>query len=220
MDRPVQTIVSQPAIVLKPLRLPEDVALPNQTPIRLVSDSGDTEATVVRKPAIPTSAPQPDKEPEAERTPPPPMLLNDAKLSEFAQESPPTIRGQVSGVRDSLGERPPLPQGPIADSSAIADQLTAPIVESTAQAQENNPAAEESKTKPLTNGALLIVTVGALGLLVYFIAIAFDYRQRWMESLTAQNNRLVPAFDDATFGFGYHDDSELYDAPRFRGFAE
>jgi hypothetical protein len=153
------------------------------------------------------------------------MLLDNAKLTELAKESLDTIRGQAPAFKDALDEamsvRPPLPQGPPDDPSVIAEQLTAPtpLVETTSNIQGNDQGTNELKTQQAANGVLLTVTVCTLGLLFYCIAIAVDYRQRWMQSLASQNSRLTPTFDDAVLsGFGYHDDVDLYTGSSFRRF--
>ena len=219
-----QEIVEIPAPLLpfEPLRplmeRPASESLPPPT----------TTSTAVHKLAIPLSAPAPDEEPEllpSVLIPPPPMSVNDTPLSPFVPEPPSTLRGQSPEFRDALDEamsvRPPLPQGPIGDPSAIPEPLTRlpSVVESTAKAAENDPVVGELKAKKLTSGVLLIVTLVSLGSLFYFVAIALDYRQRWMQSLISQNNRLMPGFDDTVVGgYGYHDDMDFYAGPRFQSF--
>ena len=227
----VLTTVWEPSVdtrivstVFRPLRVVEGVVSPEkplaESSIRPASD------LVVYKPAIPLSAPTPEEESAPPTlTPPPPMPLDDAKISLFAQESLSTFRGQAPGFKSALDEamstRPPLPQGQIGDPAAIPEPLTQPptVVEPITTVEETDLAASGLKAKRWTNGVLLLVTVIALGSLFYFIAIAFDYRQRWMQSLISQNNRLTPNLDDAVLGgFGYSDDGDFYGGPRFQSF--
>ncbi|MDR2762718.1 MAG: hypothetical protein LBB88_08975, partial [Planctomycetaceae bacterium] len=41
----------------------------------------------------------------------------------------------------------------------------------------------------VVNGWLLVATIVSIAALVYVAIIAFDYHQRWIQSLTAQNDR-------------------------------
>ncbi len=231
----------------------EPTAPPPFKPIRpifeLSASETVSEPTVVRKPAIPKSAPLPDPEEVVVTTPPPPMPLavpkydavqpeigNDETFADQRNETPTvprsTLRGQSPAFKDALDEamstKPPLPQGLIGDPSAIPDKL----VESPNTAGESlipldpvkqsnaDPAAAELKTKQLTNGVLLLVTVITLGLLVYSITIAWDYRQRWMQTLTTQNNSFTPTFDDPALGglSCYSHEVDPYDSPSFHRF--
>jgi hypothetical protein len=129
-----------------------------------------------------------------------------------APVSSPTIRGQSSGIasetKEILEERPAHPQG-LADISTIDSKLIAENEETLennntpTQITENNSAAisEENKHKNENqangvNGVLLLATIISLAMLIYAVIIAFDYHQRWMQSLTTQNRRFSSLTDD------------------------
>ncbi|MDR1142453.1 MAG: hypothetical protein LBL62_12230, partial [Planctomycetaceae bacterium] len=50
------------------------------------------------------------------------------------------------------------------------------------------------------NGILLLATIISVAMLIYAIVIAFDYHQRWIQSLTAQNNRFSGLSDSGFSG--------------------
>ncbi|MDR2344804.1 MAG: pentapeptide repeat-containing protein [Planctomycetaceae bacterium] len=47
----------------------------------------------------------------------------------------------------------------------------------------------------VVNGWLLVATIISIAALVYVVIIAADYHQRWMQTLTAQNDRYISADD-------------------------
>jgi len=177
-----------------------------------ISHPVELQRVVVRRLAIPESAPiADDDEPAVSITPTPPPPYAEIPFDSV------TVRGQSSGSLNALNERPSPPEGLIDDPSVISEKLTGELT--VAETEETMPTStttgDPTKAEQLTNGVLLLVTVCALGLLVYAIAIAWDYRQRWMQVLTAQNSRLAPAFDDGTLAFSYSDDADLYGTRRF-----
>ena len=186
-------------------RPPTDVSHP------VVTEVVEPQRRVVHRLAIPDSAPAfGDDEPEVAvaPTPPPPIP--------FASFDSSTVRGQSSVSLNHFNERPSPPEGPIDDPSVISEKLMGEPKTADAEEVTTAPAASgQTKTAQLANGMLLLVTVCALGLLVYAIAIAWDYRQRWMQALTTQNSRLASAFDDGTLAFSYSDDADLYGTRRF-----
>ena len=168
----------------------------------------EPQRVVVRRLAIPDSAPTFEDD-AVVPTPPPPF----AEIP-FASFDSATVRGQSPGFRSTFDERPPPPEGTIDDPSVIPDKLTGEPKSAETEETTVTPGGAP-KTAQLTNGVLLLVTVCALALLFYAIVIAWDYRQRWMQALTTQNSRLASAFDDGTLGFAYSDDADLYGSRRF-----
>jgi hypothetical protein len=141
------------------------------------------------------------------------------------QKPPTTILGQSLGqssgnaraVEEALSEPAPYPQG-LADASMIdpklvyddnpaaSSEMTEKINISPTATGTNPPIVATDKTervKPKSekgvngiNGILLLATIVSMMMLIYTVVIAFDYHQRWMQSLTAQNNRFSGLPDD------------------------
>jgi hypothetical protein len=142
--------------------------------------------------------------------------------SEPKQTSPvsSTIRGQSSGI-DEVGkilmEPPPYPQGTV-EVSAIDSKLLDNNSAGNGETLEKNDIStsatgndsvviakdkEENKSKNENlsngvNGVLLLATIISIAMLIYTVVIAFDYHQRWMQSLTAQNRCFSGLSDDET----------------------
>ena len=130
------------------------------------------------------------------------------------EETVKTVRGQLNTVdmlSEYLAEPPPVAQGPVEeaidskvlgsppesefDSSGFAGTLPAGI-----PPQNNSPQAnstEPTPVDPLGYGVLLATIAITTAGLIYMVFVAYDYRQRWMQSLSAQNDRYLGggAFD-------------------------
>ena len=122
-----------------------------------------------------------------------------------------TIRGQAKTVDELtgyLGSPPPLSQGAVEEGTldpkligtlesteSDLDALAADLEQKSAKADLAGRNTE--LTDPLGYTVLLIATVITTIGLVYMAFVAYDYRQRWMQSLTMQNNRYLGggAFD-------------------------
>jgi hypothetical protein len=182
--------------------------------------------TVGEKPFPGITFPLPE---ESERTtalkPPQPHEPNDEPKKEQKQVPPvsTTILGQSSGfaneIETVLNEPPLFPKG-LADASAIdpkliddtagnketpeKNNLSTSIAEHGSTAVVKHPAEQrEFKNKKQTNGVngiLLLATIISVAMLIYAIVIAFDYHQRWIQSLTAQNNRFSGLSDSGFSG--------------------
>ena len=132
-----------------------------------------------------------------------------------AEEVPPVIRGQggtMEGVAGILDAQPPVARGPVdaeinplltgsTDSPELPEILPANPNQKPAQPGSAN--SEAKATDPLGYTVLIIAAlIMAIGL-VCMAFVAYDYRQRWMQSLTLQNDRYIG-------GGGY--DLEMEDA--------
>jgi hypothetical protein len=92
----------------------------------------------------------------------------------------------------------------------IAETVVAATVEtpqSVSTEQENvtkstvpTPASTASVNERLTGAGMMLYSVVATCLFVYFFVVACEYRQRWMSSLAIQNNKLTQAIDAITDG--------------------
>ncbi|MDR0610159.1 MAG: hypothetical protein LBG58_08625 [Planctomycetaceae bacterium] len=133
---------------------------------------------------------------------------------------PPIIRGQLSGIAGELEkvleERPAHPQGTanVSIDPELLGNNTAGIGETSEKNNSStlatgndstaasNDHSEENKSKNeknpahSVNGVLLLATIVSIAMLIYTVVIAFDYHQRWMQSLTAQNRRFSGLSDD------------------------
>ncbi|MDR2643348.1 MAG: hypothetical protein LBC74_11210 [Planctomycetaceae bacterium] len=76
------------------------------------------------------------------------------------------------------------------------------------QHPKNQPLLERNDLASVVNGWLLVATIVSVATLVYVAIIAVDYHQRWMQTLTAQNDRYFVAEDSAYNGL-----TDMYDAP-------
>ncbi|MDR2756765.1 MAG: hypothetical protein LBC20_13765 [Planctomycetaceae bacterium] len=133
-----------------------------------------------------------------------------------------TVLGQSSSFAREVEklEEPLLSPRGLVDASAIDPKLyenTAENKETSEQNKElmstteNNSTAiskepsEENKSKNekqnnRINGILLLVTIVSVTMLIYAVVIAFDYHQRWIQSLTTQNNRFSGISDSGFSG--------------------
>jgi len=118
-----------------------------------------------------------------------------------------TIRGQANTVYDLdeyLDEPPPPASGtvekdlinPKVIGSSTASEFDALAGTPSASMQAPNNSSPMDSTEintadPLGYGVLLtVITITIIGL-IYMIFVAYDYRQRWMQSQTAQNDRYL-----------------------------
>jgi len=139
-----------------------------------------------------------------------------APLLPFPEEvqAPATVRGQTRSV-DKLAEvlESPLPLA----QGAVEEGTIEPKLIDTIDSSESDPdilghnltqggsvGLGTKSSDPLGDGVLLTVMVITTIGLVYMAFVAYDYRQRWMQSLTTQNDRyLGGTFDfdtEETFG--------------------
>ena len=119
-----------------------------------------------------------------------------------------TVRGQtmtVNELDDLLSTSPPFAQGAVeaetidpkligspALSDLDSDILAANLAQGNLiQAGTVGQTSETKPTDPLIDGMLLTVTIITTIGLVYMIFVAYDYRQRWMQSLMMQNDRYL-----------------------------
>jgi hypothetical protein len=134
---------------------------------------------------------------------PQPIPLAPRLPEQTEEQSHEIVRGQITvdklaGVLDSP---PPLAQGAVEEGTIEPKLLgTTDTPELSAEGLEESvgqgatPTTTTQETKladPLGYTMLLIATaVTTIGLL-YMVFIAYDYRQRWMQSLTMQNDRYL-----------------------------
>ena len=153
--------------------------------------------------------------------PPPPQRADVAE----------TIRGQIRSFDELAaildGPLPPA-RGPVEDGTfspglvisepsgeELDDFLTKGI--GTAGAVQNQPQRTStmlrgSPTDPLGNGMLLFITATVTIGLVWMAFVAYDYRQRWMQSLTMQNDRyIVGGVLDMEWDNAYSGSTSLYE---------
>jgi hypothetical protein len=127
-----------------------------------------------------------------------------------ATTAPTTIRGQertMSGLADTLNTPPPLASGPVAEGTIdpkLIESVTLPDTDldglSGTFPSDKSATTVPSGTQPadsLNNGVLVLATIFTTLGLIYMAVIAYDYHQRWMHSLTVQNDRYLVggAFD-------------------------
>ncbi len=171
-----------------------DEMIPLKADIPTVLETSNIEndvPMVLNRPAIPTE--------EAENT----QNMDDGQLfrgqaSEITAQldralalPPPAGKGpdpaEIPEVLTKTEMLPPLPNNPLdppADSSANPNEAGA---NSGAGPTKSESPAQASVS---TNGFLLIATIVSTVGCVFFVILAFDYYQRWMQSLTAQNDRF------------------------------
>ena len=161
-----------------------------------------------------------EKPPEKPIALPEPLVLtpflpiqNLPSIAEVEEEARAiVIRGQLGmeGLAGILETPPPLARGPV-----DADTIDPKLIESPAatdsefdifgvaipnNADQKTPSGRSSGAQsadPLGYGVLVFATIVATLGLIYMAFVAFDYRQRWMQSLMMQNDRYIggEAFD-------------------------
>ena len=128
-----------------------------------------------------------------------------------------TFRGQVRSVDEikSILDSPPLVAGGAVEAGIINQELTGgsdtedseldSSLLSAAQkmTQTNLPGHGTGSADPLGHGVLLFATVITTMGLVYMAFVAYDYRQRWLHSMTTQNDRYLGGAFDMEMEDGY-----------------
>jgi hypothetical protein len=134
---------------------------------------------------------------------------------------PATIRGQTRTVDELpriLASAPPLAKGAV-EEGTIDSKLIEPLdpseLDSDIFAKDpwKNPvsaggSAQGTKTADPAGYALLVFAaiITTLGL-IYMVFVAYDYRQRWLQSLTAQNDRYLGS---GALDMGTEDTYDIY----------
>ena len=158
--------------------------------------------TVEKPPEMLMTLPEPLSEPlvlapllpKQDRSPPPPIEEPMAPMD--------IVRGQAR-MEDwgaLLDIPPPLPGGSVTDGTIDQkiigsedvsdwddDDLAVLRGQGTAPKQPSGTAPADQ----VTYGVLMIATIVATFGLIYMVFIAYDYHQRWIHSLTAQNDRYI-----------------------------
>jgi hypothetical protein len=164
-------------------------------------------------------------------TPLEPFAPRLPKQDQAEEKAPAIIRGQsraVSELAAILDTQPPFPRGHV-EEGTIDPKLIEPLA---TESDLDKYAEEMAKNSPKvglasknTEGTdtlgytvLLIAMVVTTIALVYMAFVAYDYRQRWMQSLTAQNDRYLGGgmFDmetEDTYGSGSVSFSEGFGLP-------
>ena len=117
------------------------------------------------------------------------------------------VRAQigVENLKEILSATPPLARGPVEEgtidpkfienpnsSSSDLDALAGLLTSGNpAQSASLGQAPGMQQATPLGDGVLVFATVVTTLGLIYMAFVAFDYRQRWMQSLTTQNDRYI-----------------------------
>ena len=151
--------------------------------------------TVIAQADLPVSIPKPLT---------PTFPKQDSVLGEEAM--PMLVRGQdrtVDGLKNVLDEPLPIPKGTV-ENGIISTALTGSedSEESTSIFWTMDPARNSAPKVPadqrtksaddsLGHAALLAMTVIAMLCLAYMAFVAYDYRQRWLQSMMAQNDRCL-----------------------------
>ena len=173
--------------------------------------SHTVEPYIVERPTEKTMAvPQPLEAPPFPVSPVPavpfaPVLPKQDSPVQNADTTPVTIRGQSRTLDDVAGilAQPP----PVARGAVDIDMVEPKLIESINTPElpdpllpanpATNPAQSDSAkqgttiTDPVGYGVLVFVAaLTSLGL-VWMVFVAFDYRQRWMQSQTLQNDRYL-----------------------------
>ena len=142
-------------------------------------------------------------------------LLPIQELPPVAETSAEIVRGQSAGstLRESLdgvlSTPPPLPGGAVGagtiesklidrvagtDSELDLTGIAVPDIPSTT-ALPKQPSGTKSpdaaSADPLGSGVLIVAMIITTLGLIYMAFIAYDYRQRWVHSLTVQNDRYI-----------------------------
>ena len=151
----------------------------------------------------------------------------------LAEEVPTTVRGQSRSTSEIAGimDMPlPVARGPV-DPETINPNLIVPpdpldadhgnigMNPSQSPVLANSATARTAQTDPVGYGVLIFVTVITSFGLVLMAYLAYDYRQRWMQSMTMQNDRYLGgvAFDmewDGIYGGGAYSGS----VPLYEGY--
>ena len=140
---------------------------------------------------------------------PPPLVSPSVQYPSYAESSNTTILGQLRTAEDSTGllATPPPPAiGPV-EAGIIEPKLVGDLDSSesdleflqTSLTQGTSvpvtATADLEPTDPFGNWALFAATFLTTAGLIWMAFIAYDYRQRWVQSLTVQNDRYLGGFD-------------------------
>lgn len=141
-------------------------------------------------------------------------IQDDSLIGEIGEKVSETVRGQTRTMESELAEildtppsvargaveegtiDPKLTESPV---SQILDpeMLMAMLMADSAQSNSSSPASSAGQTSgtkstdPLDYGVLLFATILTTAGLVYMAFVAYDYRQRWMQLSTMQNDRYL-----------------------------
>ena len=161
----------------------------------------------------------------------PPSL---APLSPATSEQP-TFRGQSQGLGGSselLSSVPPIARGPVEVEiepklmethetpelePGIVPTILTPANPNLNPNTQNNSAhslpvpGEVRVVDPMGYGALLVAMVCTTIGLIWMVFVAYDYRQRWMQSLTTQNDRYIGGVFDMELDELYSNSSPIYE---------
>lgn len=126
----------------------------------------------------------------------------------------------IASGDDTLGTPPDPPTGNLVSPGSIPDPIRGSITDpdqgsassiirnpsdglSPDKSKDGSRARAASADDPPWNSTVLfyaIVTTCLCAACMYSFYLAYEYRQRWIEALTAQNNRLSQSFDALTEG--------------------
>ena len=180
----------------------KDIMLPKDLAVR----------TTVSKPTRSLSKPEssttiPTAKHETPSVPPAPLHLGQS--------------GYRNPTEEALAEPPGYPEGPV-DMNEIDPKLVDPAVIIPPPIDLIDGVSHKNPMKPApsktvagkdqwVSGALLLTTIIATMVACYAIILAFEFRQRWMQTVTEQNNRFSMPFDGGTLsGSVYLDDLDAY----------
>ena len=198
--RPMKTLFIPPFVVLTVVLLTFAVcasdALTSELVVLRELPTYSVPHTMEKPPEVPIALPEPlvllPFLPMQNRQPPP--------VAEAIATTTDIVRGQL-GTTDLAGildTPPPLARGPVG-----ADMIDLKLIDDSLSLGSDfdilaglpvpsNPAPSGTiSTDPLGNGVLVAVTVFTTFGLIYMAFVAFDYRQRWMNSLMTQNDRYI-----------------------------
>ncbi len=140
--------------------------------------------------------------PKPKTAPPPPVSpvsLEPLHLGQAISRNP---------VEEAMSEMLPYPEGPV-----DAGEIDSKLLESATAVPPINPVTppvnkDDSKQTPQdgadagagkeqwVSGALLLTTIIATMVACYAVVLAFEFRQRWMQTVTEQNSRFSMGIDD------------------------
>ncbi|MDR3111023.1 MAG: hypothetical protein LBU65_15240 [Planctomycetaceae bacterium] len=111
-----------------------------------------------------------------------------------------------------------IPKDLLAETAVAPVTIETPQSVSTGQNDVTNAtvtmsANAASMNERLTGAGMMLYSVVATCLFVYFFVVACEYRQRWVSSLAVQNNKLTQAIDAITDGINL-DSYNSYSTPQ------
>ena len=140
-------------------------------------------------------------------------------------------RGQVrplDGAAGILDSRPPVAQGPVPDGTFDQnlinepdplEGLEAPFASGGSQGSgQSGSSTLGGITDPVGNGLLLLVTAVTTIGLVWMIFVAYDYRQRWMQTLMGQNDRYFGSGFEMEWDSPYSGGTYSGSVPLYEGY--